>query len=230
MRLLKSLITTLTPHYCCLCHHPSKKDYGLCQACQQDLPWLKQHCLSCSEKCLHQSDNICDSCRYIPRLFDREICALEYAPPINHWITKLKFSQQLHHANTLAHLLHQKICHYQYDIDFLVPVPLHKSRLKQRGFNQSGVIASILSKKMNIPVNYSYLTRNKNTLPQSTLKLRQRRKNLKQAFSATSLGLEQANIALIDDVITTGATRNAALTALRQSHTGEIEVWAVARA
>lgn len=112
------------------------------------------------------------------------------------------------------------------NIDQIVPVPLHPKRQRERGYNQSLLIAKILSDQMNIPINLSCY-RQKETTVQSLTKLKHRKKNVKDAF-ATDTNFQGQTIAIVDDVITSGATVNELAKLLRKNGAKRIEVWALA--
>jgi ComF family protein len=108
--------------------------------------------------------------------------------------------------------------------DALVPVPVHQNRIKQRGYNQSQLIAEHLGKLLKVPVEMNCLVRTRNSLPQArSTSLEQRKKNVQGAFSCAAAGNSYKNILLIDDVCTSGATLEACATALKNS--GFQSVW-----
>lgn len=113
--------------------------------------------------------------------------------------------------------------------DCIVPIPLHINRYRQRGFNQSIEIARHLSKQLTIPVDFNSCIRNRDTAHQTSLPAKQRRKNMLSAFSIEKK-LDFQHAAIIDDVMTTGATTSALAFALKQQGVSRVDVWVCARA
>lgn len=115
--------------------------------------------------------------------------------------------------------------------DFILPVPLHVRRLRQRGYNQAGLLAKALGRKLGIPVRYDLLIRKCWTEPQTRLKRQERLENVKDAFTLTMPAkLEKCNILLIDDVFTTGTTLNECARTLKNGGAGAVLALTVSRA
>lgn len=128
----------------------------------------------------------------------------------------------------LAAPLSQLLCRYlqfvHFDVDLIVPVPLHVRRLRQRGYNQSQLLTNELVRSLNIPVDAKALVRHIDTLPQTiTASSAQRKKNVVNAFRCTVDSVRGKKVLLIDDVCTTGATLNACAAALKKA--GSFRVW-----
>lgn len=113
-------------------------------------------------------------------------------------------------------------------IDAVVPVPLHRSRLRGRGYNQSLELARPLAKRMQVPLNLG-IERVRATPPQTAISRAERRRNVRGAFAATA-DFSGLRIAVIDDVMTSGATVDAVAQCLRKAGAARVEVWVVARA
>jgi len=153
---------------------------------------------------------------------------LRYAYPVNHLIQRLKFAQQLEIARTLAGLLAEAIDERGRP-ECLVPVPMHRARLRARGFNQATEIARRLGAHTGIPVEHDICVRVAPTVPQSTLPARARRRNVRGVFEVRRLPLGVHHVAIVDDVVTTGATVREMAGVLRKAGVGKVEVWACAR-
>lgn len=221
------LYSKLLPIPCFLCGDFSQHD-ALCKSCCADLPWLSQCCQRCALPL--PVDGVCGSCLSQPPPQDKTFALFRYESPINHCIAAFKFQQQLVFIRQFAALLASRQQQRQESLpQLLIPIPLHPSRLKQRGYNQSAQLADALSKRLSIPVNKTSLIRQRNTQPQSGLRGSQRRHNLKQAF-ALPKPLPYNHVALIDDVYTTGHTVAEASRCLQQSGVKQVEVWTIARA
>jgi ComF family protein len=113
--------------------------------------------------------------------------------------------------------------------DVIVPVPLHKSRYRQRGFNQALEIARTVSKDMQVPLDVYSCQRQHDTPQQSQLPAKQRRKNLKNAFAVVR-PLNAAHVAILDDVMTTGSTVHELAKVLKKAGVAKVDVWVCARA
>ncbi|MGD8997027.1 MAG: phosphoribosyltransferase family protein [Anaerolineae bacterium] len=115
-------------------------------------------------------------------------------------------------------------------VDVLVPVPLHKNRLRDRGFNQAALLAHQLSKQVHLPVNEHTLVRQRATASQIDLNTEERKQNVRDAFRCTTSALAGRRVLLIDDVCTTGSTLEACAVALRDGGTRSVQALTLARA
>ncbi len=177
---------------------------------------------------------LCGVCLTKPPPFNHTLALLTYIPPITRFITQLKFNRQLLYANMLGNLLAEKIKISKIQSpnswpDCIIPVPLHRRRLRQRGFNQALEIAKPIAKKLHLPLDYKSCIRSKDTQPQSELPAKKRHHNLKNAF-ALKKSIATKRVAIIDDVMTTGNTLIELSKLLRKNGVEHIEVWCCARA
>ena len=146
-------------------------------------------------------------------------------------ITQLKFHHHLIYANLFGALLTKKITlAYQDDRlpELIIPVPLHPSRLCERGFNQALEIAKPISKKLHLTINTQTCTRRINTLPQSLLPASERKSNIQHAFALIK-NTSAKHIALVDDVITTGNTISELANTFKKIGVEKVDVWCCAR-
>ncbi|AHF02045.1 phosphoribosyltransferase [Thiomicrospira aerophila AL3] len=175
---------------------------------------------------------ICRSCEQgSPRLIEQTHIAFAFRGELRQLVHQFKYHQQLHLSRLFATLIQQQL--QLNPVDALVPIPLHPSRLAQRGYNQAYEIARILSKDLGIPI-YQGLIRAQATPSQTRLSRSQRQQNISHAFAINPKAeaglLKLHRLALIDDVITTGATLQAAAQSLKAAHpTLEIHAWALAK-
>lgn len=220
----------LFPYYCILCNDKSNRDLDLCTECEEFLPWLKNVCIYCAAPLFIPTQSICGGCLTKPLPFDKLCVFLSYTEIIKKMITGLKFQQKLIYAHILGTLLAEKIsAQYQNETlpDIIIPVPLHKKRLYERGFNQAIELARPISKKLNIRIDCKSCERVKNTAAQSMLPAKQRSNNVKNAFVAKQN--HGQHIALLDDVMTTGHTLIELSRALYDVGVKRIDVWCCAR-
>ena len=138
-----------------------------------------------------------------------------------------KFKRKLQYAPILAKLILLQLNKENVNIDAIIPIPLHPKKLAKRGFNQSQILAKIISKKTGIPIDDQALKRKKLTQPQYALKKPERLKNLKGAFECD---VSPKNVLLIDDVVTTTATVQSAALCLKHSGAEKIYIGAISRA
>ena len=141
-------------------------------------------------------------------------------------LQQYKYNQQLFLAETFAELMLHNL--QAKNIDLIIPMPLHPSRLQERGFNQSLEIARVIGKHLNVAINSQAVSRIKLSPPQASLPLKERVKNMKGAFNCHE-DLSGLRIALIDDVMTTGASLNALAKAVKAKGAAHVECWLVAR-
>lgn len=207
----------LLPHYCLLCDGVSDTDYDLCAACQQDLPVMP--IASPWQLALGGSPYRV----YIP---------WRYQPPLNKLILALKLSRKLAPAQVLGQLLAAHLAQAYQDDELpqcIIPVPLHRSRLRQRGYNQTQEIARPISKALQIPIDYQCCERKKKTAAQAELQGKERATNVRHAFHLSKPS-PYKHIAILDDVITTGHTLAECAKIFHNSGTQRIDIWALAKA
>ncbi len=240
---LKNIQDKLYATTCILCNCVEVNEMALCDACRQELPWLTCACLSCALPLSSPDTEVipgrqfCGACLQNPLPFSQCHCMFTYDYPVDRLIQQLKFQQKPGYGKILGKLMATLIQqHYQNTQfpDAIVPVPLHKTRLRERGYNQAYEIASSCATQLGIPLLIKNCRRIKATPHQSGLNASTRRKNLRAAFKilpSNSTGLTQnpRSIALVDDVMTTGATLAELSTAFQKSGTKEIHAWCVAR-
>ncbi len=219
----------LLPNYCLLCKEPTQSKLALCTHCIKALPWrTESYCQRCGLAL--PEPNICGRCLKDPPSFDRVIAAFDYSAPIDQFVFSLKFSHKLIYAYILGTLQLKYILDTKHPLpEALIPVPLHPKRLRERGFNQAGEIAKIVAKKLKLPCLNHNLIRKKATKAQAQLKAKARRANVKNAFEINK-PIPYSHIAIVDDVITTGATVRQICLTLKQSGVKTIDVWCAARA
>ncbi len=196
------------------------------------LPLLHIYCPRCSLPLSTPSKSACGECQKHPPQYKRVISPLIYAEPIRSMIQDTKFNNILHNAAFFADLLLKNIQqHYQHQAlpQLILPVPLHNKRLQQRGYNQAREISRLLSQQLSISHNDQSLIRIKATDEQSGLNAKQRQHNLKNAFAVAQSLLPIKHVAIVDDVMTTGATVNSVAQTLLDEGVEQVDVWVVAR-
>lgn len=220
----QGLLDSVLPQDCLLCGTPASTDL-LCTACSEELPRLPE--LRCPRCALPTArGETCGRCQRHAPHFDRLIASYPYAFPLDRMLQRLKYGHQLALAGWFGQRLDASVAGIEADL--IVPMPLHPSRMRERGFNQAIEIARPLARRCGLPLATDICTRPRETSPQEGLTLLQRHRNLKNAF-ACSVDLSGKRILLIDDVVTTGATVGECARTLRLHGAAEIVVAAVAR-
>ncbi|KAF0815450.1 Orotate phosphoribosyltransferase [Andreprevotia sp. IGB-42] len=217
--------TLALPASCLLCGCLCKR--GLCAGCDADLPKLPA--ALCPRCALPTRDGgLCGGCLAAPPAFDASFAALSYAGVARQLIPAAKFGGRWHVLPLLADVLLHRLP-VSPAVDAIVPLPLHPNRLKERGYNQATEIAVPLARAFHLPLRHDLLLRNRDTEHQARLTLAARQKNLRGAFTARpdAGGLR---IALVDDVMTSGASLDAAARALKKAGAAHVEAWVLARA
>ena len=235
------------PSLCPMCQLPQSGSL-ICQYCFSILTATEQGCFQCAEPLpksikivvsIHgcNSPIFCGRCQNTPPWFDRVIAQLAYQEPLSKLIQGYKFANQLNLLPSLSECLIQQIQSVRdkgYQLpDALIAVPLHPQRLRQRGFNQSLLLANRVSKHLKIPLLNSLILRIKNTGDQASLNRKQRKSNIYKAFQispSNKIDLSQINkIAIIDDVITSGNTCNELARILKKAGITFVDIWCIAK-
>lgn len=224
-----SLFDLLAPP-CLVCGLNAGRGPPLCPGCRQDIPAIPAPCPTCALPLPDPGAAACPACRRGPPLTGIAVAATAYGFPIDSLVQQLKFGGRQPVARVLGDLLADTVRDRYRELTLpsaLVPVPLHPARQRQRGFNQAERIAAAAGTTLGIPVLRDAVQRLRATPAQSGLDLRQRRRNLRNAFRVT--GELPAHVAIVDDVVTTGSTLLALGRTLHDAGVTRIDAWAVAR-
>lgn len=211
------------PRRCVLCNAPTR-DERICTGCEAELPRLPlARCAVCAVPLA--SGEVCGACLQKPPSFDRVLAAFAYDYPIDALIHAFKYGRRLALAPVLGEALSGAGA---LDVDVLVPMPLALRRLSERGFNQALEIARFVSRRHGIPIIATGCRRIIETPPQAALPWKERAKNVRRAFvcDATFNGLR---VAVVDDVLTTGASLDELARVLRKAGAVSVDGWVIAR-
>jgi ComF family protein len=216
-----------------LCAEPAEENIPICMACETELPWLGDHCQTCALP-LPGTGLTCGQCLKQPPAFERVAAPWAYSFPLDTLITRFKHSAKWPFGRLLADLLAQYLQHrFDEDLnrpDALVPVPLATKRLRQRGFNQAAMLARWLGGHLDIPCDETLLLRTQDTSAQQDLNAEARKKNLRNAFALIpGAQIKGRHLALVDDVLTTGATAQALARLLMDAGAARVDVYCLAR-
>ncbi len=222
---LNRVAAHLLPGSCPLCAADSGSGL-LCPACASDLPQLPAAlCPQCGDGTT--LGERCGACLKDPPAFARTVALFRYEFPVDRLIQALKYGHQLPLAAWFGARLGQMLVAADYDL--VLPLPLHPSRLRTRGFNQSLEIARPVARALGLPIDPILLTRARATPPQADLPFKERARNVRGAFECAG-DLDGKRILLIDDVMTTGSTLREAARILKLHSAGQLTVAIAARA
>ena len=226
------MLNLLAPCQCDLCGLPSGRDIDLCIPCEGELPWLGNCCRQCALP-LAGGGPLCGRCVVNPPAFDQCLAACTYADPVSQWVQVGKYRGDFSRLAILASLMSRALARLEDPPDLVVPMPLHWRRRWRRGFNQAEALARELLRQPRLE---HYRLRIDNTLcrrvvatpPLPGLEARQRMRNLQDAFRC-SRRLGGKSIAIVDDVLTTGASAGELARNLKQSGAAKVQIWCAAR-
>ncbi|KGM25741.1 DNA utilization protein GntX [Photorhabdus luminescens] len=219
--------------YCWLCRQPLWfPHHGVCSFCNKRLKRLTNMCPCCALPSELPSLP-CGRCLKKPPLWENMIAITDYCPPLSGLIRRYKYHSTPQLASVLARLF---LLHWQqgyrdgrwHKPNILLSVPLHRHRRWKRGFDQSVLMAKLLSEWLQCDYQQSFLQRTHATLPQRNLSAARRKINLRKAFQLCGPVAGQ-HVAILDDVITTGATMTEISRLLIRAGARSVQVWAICR-
>ncbi len=203
-------------------------DTGLCQGCLADLPRNRIACRRCAIP-VGGEHELCARCRHNPPPFDATVAPWLYQGSMVNLIHRLKSLGQQPYARLLGGLLAEQLAERSATRpELILPAPAHRLRLRERGFNQAVEIARAVSHANGVPARADLLRKVRVTEHQSALTREQRLRNLRNAFSLID-EVPARHVALLDDVITTGATTRELARLLKRHGVERVDVWALAR-
>lgn len=226
------MLDRLCPRACVFCGLAAGPDAS-CAGCRGDLPWIRRPCRGCGTPlaAVHPTGR-CPGCA-AGADDTRIVSALAYDYPVDRLIAGAKFRRRLDFAGALGELLGAYLCGLCGALaieppDLVVPVPLHRRRMAARGFNQAEEIAAPVARRLGVPLRTDVLRRARDTVEQTSLTGRARRRNMAGAFTAPC-SLRGLRVAIVDDVWTTGTTARAVARVARSAGAATAQVWTVAR-
>jgi ComF family protein len=218
----------LLPPRCLLCGASGHGDSDLCADCAAELPRNQRCCARCALP-LAVPAALCGHCQRRPPPWDGAWVPFRYGWPLNPLETRFKFGHDLAAGRVLARqwLAEEPATPLP---ALLLPVPLHRTRLRQRGYNQALELARPLARHFALPLRHDVLRRVRATHAQTELDAVARRRNVHGAFALREGVALPAHVAVLDDVMTTGATLAECARVLKDAGVARVDVWALARA
>jgi len=251
--LAKNSLNWLVPRVCIGCKRELAQDnHPCCRSCYATLPFQSHCCDHCGQSYSGNTD-YCGRCIGKPPPFDACFCPFRYEAPVDQQIKAFKYHARPELAKTLAKLLFIEIQANALEMpELLIPVPMHISKLRQRGYNQSLLLTQQLSKLMELPYDRQLLRKPKVTPAQADLTLKQRQSNLRGSFefieqpikknqfliknlifinkkrAKTKVRSMPKHVAIVDDVFTTGATASEIANVLKRNGVDYVQIWGIA--
>ena len=236
MSLVEALLDLLFPPACISCssHKIPDSQIMLCQTCREELKPISGPLCSCCGipfTAATNTDHLCGLCLTNHYHFDRARAVLHYNPPLTGIISRFKYHGQRTGLKTFRALQLQNSQLTEIARpELIIPVPLHRKRLQERGFNQALVLARTFYPEERRLVDFSTMIRQRHTNPQTGLSGKDRRRNLKNAFLVTNEEKVQGKrVVLVDDVFTTGTTVSECARVLKRAGASEVNVLTLAR-
>jgi ComF family protein len=210
---------------CALCLEPAGERL-VCPACEAGLAGIERPCPGCALPV--PRSGACTACRRHPYAFDAAVARFEYRFPLDRLVQRFKYAGDLALGRWLALRLAESV-REQPRPDLLVAPPLAVPRLRERGFNQAVELARTLGRELGVRQDLTGLRRGRSTAPQAGLGRRARQANLRGAFACRH-PYKGLHVAIVDDVMTTGATADLLARVLKSAGAARVSAWAVARA
>lgn len=215
---IKKALELLYPTTCIFCGEICKK--GICESCREKIVYIQEPlCKKCGKPIQSQEKEYCFDCQKRRVHYEQGRSLWLHEKPVSSSIYNFKYKNKRVYGEVYGRELAEQFGTLirMWKIDVLIPVPIHRKRMRKRGYNQAEIIARELGNRMNIPVDTSVIIRERETMPQKELGQKNRRKNLKKAFRLTGKRMRGKNILLIDDIYTTGSTIEAMAELLKKT-------------
>lgn len=214
---MKRILDYIYPPRCPVCDKISPE--GICGVCRKNIVRIGAvFCMKCGKPLSDEEREYCEDCRKRKHSFDAGRSLFSYKGDVRRSLYRLKYGNKREYAEVYGKemALTQGRWIRQMKVTRIVPVPLHPSRRRERGYNQAALIARELGRCTGIPVEEDLLFRVRKTAPLKTLTGQERRACLKDAFTVTERIPAGENILLVDDIYTTGTTADAAAACLKK--------------
>lgn len=219
------ILNILYPARCPVCHGVIRGKGDVCTLCRKRLRYVQEpKCKKCGKEMEKQEQEYCRDCQRFAHAFDKGEAVFVYDQMMRRSVAMFKYHNRREYAEFYAKEMYAYCERFLKNCapDVILPVPVHKQKKRQRGFNQSELVARKLGKLLGVPVDSKYLVRREKTVPQKELTRMQRKQNLKKAFAVSDTKKCYGRVLLIDDIYTTGATIDAISEILRENQTKNI--------
>lgn len=229
--MIQYIIDLIYPVRCPVCSEiVIPKGSRICESCKGKLQYITEpRCKKCSKPIELEEEEYCSDCVRKDYHFTKGYAVWVYDEVMKHSIAEFKYHNKkeyaLFYVEELLRIYRNAILKFQPDL--IVPIPIHSSKFRQRGYNQAEIIANKIGKELNIPVINDLLLRNRKTMPQKQLSDKERLRNLKKAFEynkfvADRYGKNINKLLIVDDIFTTGSTIEACAHVLKSNGVNDI--------
>ena len=206
------LADLIYPRICPVCNN-IVKPFGadICPSCEKKLSRVTGNlCQKCG-KPVEDDEKLCRNCERVHHVYDRGCSVFLYDEYMSQSMYRFKYNNKREFAHYYGRMMSECLGDTirQWGVDLIVPVPAHKKRLRQRGYNQAYLLAKELSERLCVPVRSDVVTRCDATLALKNLDAAQRQNNLKKAFKVNQNVVKSNSVLIVDDIYTTGATVDA---------------------
>lgn len=202
------MVDLMFPRRCPVCDKPVKPLRLIHPECEATLhPIVKNYCMKCGREVSSGEKEYCYDCAGKARRFERGRVAFTY-DEICKSVYRFKYSGRQEYAEYYGRVIAENYGDEfkEWGVEALVPVPIHRNRMKKRGYNQAEVLAGAISKHTGIPLKKKLIVREKDTKPLKLLNPEERQNNLKKAFKLAENDVKLKKIMVVDDIYTTGST------------------------
>ena len=228
MTIWRRLRHVVLPLHCLLCGAAGADGIDLCADCAAELPRNRSCCMRCALP-LAAPAPCCGECQRRAPPWEAAWAPFRYGWPLDRLESRYKFGADLAAGRVLSTLWQREPCPIE-PPQLLLTVPLHLGRLRERGYNQALELARPLARSLDVPLRHDVLQRVRRTDAQTELDALGRRRNVRGAFALRTGVALPPHVAILDDVMTTGATLAECARVLRRAGVSRVDVWALARA
>ena len=221
------------PRHCPFCEELLPYGHMICESCQRKLPIIHgPSCYRCGKPLNDDRLELCYDCRIFPKSFEEGLSLFLYNNMMRHAIVSFKYHNQRYYADFFVHAIlrmHlQKI--KSWNLQAILPVPVHKNKKKKRGYNQAALLADQLAFYLNLPSYDDYIIRKIDTIPQKQFSPQARLNNLNQAFTLNPKYKTRQiplRVMIIDDIYTSGATMESCTRLLKSNGIHEVYIYSL---
>lgn len=217
------------PVICSVCnqYHPNKGP--VCTDCYALLTPLPAACRHCAIPLPDAQFPVCGQCLRQKPAIDNVFTAYRFEEPLRTLLHEFKYRHGFYLSTFMTKLIRDGLSCKSYETQCLIPIPMHRLRIRQRGFNHAALLTKQLSRQLKIPYDLFYCKKIRHTPPQAGLNSKQRQNNIQHAFSTKACPLPYEHVTLIDDLLTTGSTACELAKTLKLRGVAQVDLWCCAR-